>query len=186
MNRSFELKSGRCLIAHPFSQDPIFMRSVIFLTEYSSVGAMGFILNKATDLKIHDVFNDFPAFDAPLYYGGPVDQDVVYFIHSKGDQIKGSVQITKNLWLGGGINQVKELILNEEIQQSEIIFFIGYSGWSEYQLDGEMEENTWIVGPMKKNYINNFKQFNLWKTALKDAKTPLAFHGEYAYSPSLN
>ena len=68
MDELYSLKSGRTLVANPYMLDPIFLRSVIFLTEYGVAGAMGFIVNKPTELKIHEVFNNFPHFDSNIYY----------------------------------------------------------------------------------------------------------------------
>lgn len=186
MDELYSLKSGRTLVANPYMLDPIFLRSVIFLTEYGVAGAMGFIVNKPTELKIHEVFNNFPHFDSNIYYGGPVDQDIVYYIHNLGLKIKGSVPITKNLWLGGDISEVKKLILAKDINVNQIRFFIGYSGWAENQLEEELQNESWVVGPMKQSYLLRANPSNIWQTVLKASKSKKSFLANYAFSPSLN
>ena len=49
-----EPSAGRILISAPFLGD-IFKRSVILLKEHNEEGSVGFILNKPTDLKLHEV-----------------------------------------------------------------------------------------------------------------------------------
>jgi len=53
-------KQGRILISEPFLSDTYFHRSVVFLTEHSEEGSVGFVLNKPVDLSVNDVLNDFP------------------------------------------------------------------------------------------------------------------------------
>ena len=55
------LAKGKILISEPFLGDPNFSRSVILLLEYSSEnGAVGFVLNKPTDLFMSDMIDDYP------------------------------------------------------------------------------------------------------------------------------
>ncbi|RYE07089.1 MAG: YqgE/AlgH family protein, partial [Sphingobacteriaceae bacterium] len=42
--------TGRLLIAEPFMLDPQFKRSVVLLTEYTTDGVVGFVLNHASGL----------------------------------------------------------------------------------------------------------------------------------------
>ena len=55
MLSSISPAAGRLLISEPFMLDPTFKRSVILLTEYSEAGAMGFILNHASEFLLGDI-----------------------------------------------------------------------------------------------------------------------------------
>jgi putative transcriptional regulator len=40
---------------------------------------------------------------------------------------------------------VAELIAKKEIQENDIRFFLGYSGWNSEQLESELKSNSWVV-----------------------------------------
>jgi len=64
--------AGRLLISEPFMLDPNFKRSVILLTEHSSAGAMGFVLNHSADMMLGDIIPEISYSELPLFKGGPV------------------------------------------------------------------------------------------------------------------
>src|ERR1700759_2444079 len=79
---------GKLLIAMPGMSDPRFGRSVIFMCQHSAEGAMGLIVNKPLDLDFKSLMQkmDIPtvpqASDRPVLFGGPVDTDRGYILHS--------------------------------------------------------------------------------------------------------
>ena len=76
---------GSILIAEPFLQDAYFQRSVVLLIEHTEHGSMGFVLNKKTDLIVNSFFKEFAEFpEIPIYLGGPVSPNRLFFIHSLG------------------------------------------------------------------------------------------------------
>ncbi len=75
---------GALLISEPFLLDSYFKRAVVLIGEHDQHGTIGFILNKPTDVKINDAVEDFPSFNVPLYFGGPVDTDTLFYIHTIG------------------------------------------------------------------------------------------------------
>ena len=72
------IKVGNILVAEPFTLDSYFKRSVIMIGEYSKDGAVGFILNKPTDLFVRDALEDFPEIESRIYFGGPVQTDTIH------------------------------------------------------------------------------------------------------------
>ena len=46
---------GKLLVAHPLLNDSFFNRSVIYLTDYSKEGAIGFSLNFKTEFNLSDI-----------------------------------------------------------------------------------------------------------------------------------
>ena len=62
----------------------LFQRSVV-LIEHTEHGSMGFVLNKKTDLIVNSFFKEFAEFpEIPIYLGGPVSPNRLFFIHSLG------------------------------------------------------------------------------------------------------
>ena len=77
-NLDFEnesLKKGQLLISEPLLPDPNFSRSLILLTAHNTDGAVGFILNKPSDIKLSEVLETSFKMDFPVYVGGPVERN---------------------------------------------------------------------------------------------------------------
>lgn len=177
---------GKVLIADPFLQDPYFSRSVILLTEVNEQGSIGFILNKPLSLSIEDAIEDFPDFDKFLALGGPVEQEVMFFLHTKGDIIDGSVEVAKGLYWGGNFDQLKVLISQELVKESDIHFYLGYAGWSPSQLEYELKQGNWSVGDYSPLYIDENTSENIWKKAILRSDNKFSFLANFPENPSLN
>lgn len=136
---------GSLLVAEPFLGDTNFDRTVVLLTEHNDDGSVGFVVNRALDVQLNDIAIGFPELMSTVYHGGPVQQDSLFFVHSKGDLIPDSEHIIENLYWGGELDALKELIRCGLIQKDEIRFYLGYSGWGQGQLEGEIEEKSWLT-----------------------------------------
>ena len=179
-------KKGRLLIAEPFMDDPYFKRSVVLLTEYSKDGSFGFMLNKPLELKINDVMEDFPPFDAPLFMGGPVQSDSLFYIHTQGEVIENSMKITDNLYWSGNFEQLKQLVKDQQIFPNEIKFFIGYSGWDHEQLVDEIEEESWIIADLQSKNISELDEVDLWRNTLQKMGSKFSLLSNFPEDPILN
>ncbi len=161
-----KLETGKILISSPFMEDSLFGRSIILITDISDDnGAIGLILNKPTEILLEDVTEDFPIKDMPLYAGGPVQGNTLFILHSYGDLIEDSVHIIDDIYWGGNKQQVEELLKLGTISPDNIKFFLGYSGWSENQLQDELKTESWIIAN-KSDSINILKSItsaDLWK-----------------------
>lgn len=138
-------EKGDLLISEPFLNDPNFQRTVVLLCEHSDEGTFGFVLNKPSILKGGDVLEDTFNFDPTLYIGGPVQQDTLHFIHHSLDGIEGGMALGNGLRWGGNFEQLLQLYQLGQIEEDHCRFFLGYSGWSEGQLEEELKANSWIV-----------------------------------------
>ncbi len=166
MSTNIVIEKGKLLLAEPFMADPYFKRAVVLMCEHQKHGSLGFILNKPTDLTIHDVMPEFPPFDVPLYYGGPVHIDRLHFMHNLGDLINDSLKISDGVYWGGDFKELQFLITNEMVTPQNVRFFVGHAGWSEGQLTEEMEEGSWIAADMHANYLFKADPANLWKMVM--------------------
>ncbi len=158
---------GDLLIAQPFMTDVNFKRAALLLCDHNDTeGTLGFVLNKTIDMNITDLIGDFPAFDGPVYYGGPVGTDTIHYIHDQGDILEESIPIQSGLYWGGDFDKLKFLISNDLIKSKNIRFFIGYSGWSAGQLKEELQHGSWIKTQLDLNYIFQTDPGKLWKEVL--------------------
>ena len=177
---------GRFLISEPFSNDFFFKRSVVLLGEHNEEGSFGLIINKSVDYKLEEVTDDFPKFDTKVYLGGPVKTDSLFFIHTLGDKIPNAMRIFKNIYWGGDIEVVKELILVNLIPQNSIRFFIGYSGWKPNQLDEELQRDSWIVSEANTQLVMKQNVDNLWKDAVRKLGSDYDMWMNFPLDPASN
>jgi putative transcriptional regulator len=183
---NFEITIGKILVSEPFLLDSYFKRSVILLGEHGEEGTVGFILNKPTDLKLNDALEDFPAFDVPLYFGGPVQTDTIHFLHTVGEKLEGSKRILNGLYWGGDLEELKLMIETNQIDINEIRFFAGYSGWEPNQLEDELKGNTWLVSAGQKDFAFSTHPEELWGQALRKMGSSYAVLANFPEDPSLN
>lgn len=176
---------GKLLIAEPFLGDPNFERSVVLLCEHNENGSFGFVLNQQTNLKLEDVIDDVYA-DFPLFLGGPVEQNTLHFIHRLGDIIDGTIDIGNGLFWTGDFDSVRSLLNIGKIKENDIRLFIGYSGWSEGQLEFEMKRNSWIVSETDANFIFDTPTDQFWRSVLKRMGGEYKVLSNYPTDPRLN
>ena len=163
-----KLSNGKLLVADPsIIGDFSFTRAVILLADHNDEGSVGFILNKPMS---HDLRTFVPEISQPfsVFEGGPVDQDRLYYIHSRRDCIPNSKPISKELAWGGDFDIITSMINNGELSSEDIKFFLGYSGWSCDQLKDEVKQKTWIVlddGDKKVN-ISTSNDASFWKSKM--------------------
>jgi len=81
-----QVQTGKVLLAEPFMMDPNFKRSTVLLCEHNAEGSVGFIMNKPLDMRVDELIEDFPEFDAKVFFGGPVQTEpIVEFDGSTSD-----------------------------------------------------------------------------------------------------
>lgn len=177
---------GKILISEPFLFDYFFKRSVVLLAEHNKDGTFGVIVNKPVRAKFNEVVKDFPKFDAPVFLGGPVQSDSLFFIHTMGEQIDGSLEIIKGVYWGGDIELVKELIKINYIKPEEIRFYVGYSGWAPKQLDGELERNSWVVTNLDAKQLMGIQPSQMWSRVLRKLGGDYSYWPNYPDDPTLN
>jgi len=171
---TLEPEKGVLLVAEPsIIGDVSFNRSVVLLAEYNESGAVGFILNKPLEFKLNDFIPEIDR-NLTVYNGGPVEQDNLYFIHRVPELIPDSIEISHGIYWGGDFNEIIDLLKENKLKETEIRFFLGYSGWSNNQLDQELEVNSWVVIQNKyKNDILGKTDSSFWKEKM------IEFGGDY-------
>ena len=177
---------GKILISEPFLPDTFFNRSIVYLTDHSSQGSVGFILNKKLDLQVSAAIEGFEGWDENLSLGGPVAPDTLHYLHNLGDLIPKSVLVEGNIFWGGDIDSIRELIKTGKINKSQIRFFLGYSGWSAGQLERELNENSWVIAKVNSNIVLNNSGDDIWKKVLRGFKNKYKMWADFPDSPEMN
>lgn len=75
---------------------------------------------------------------------------------------------------------------NKEITDSQIRFFIGYSGWSSGQLQEEVEEKSWIITTPDVGISFSLEAEQIWKRSMQQLGGEYAQMTNYPIDPQLN
>lgn len=178
---------GKILVAQPFLNDGYFKRCVILLTEHNEHGTMGFVMNKPMHLRLKDVLPGMQDLMNPLYKGGPVADNQLFFIHRFGIEINNSMPIGESGWFwGGNFEDVIKLLRDHKVSHKDIRFFVGYSGWEEKQLPTEIEEKAWFINNPDYSVIMSEDADNIWGNELKRMGSNYAILGNFPEDPSMN
>lgn len=180
-------KKGHLLIAEPsIIGDISFNRSVILLADYNEAGSIGFILNKPLEYALNELIPETSA-TFPVYNGGPVEQDNLYFIHQVPELIPESIEISHGVYWGGDFNTVLQLLEEEKLGASDIRFFLGYSGWDAKQLDDELESHAWIISENSyKNELIEKSCDSFWKEKMLELGGDYSLWSNAPENPSYN
>lgn len=141
------MKAGTTISSTALLNDTVFEHTTIFITEYNEKGAMGFVVNKPFGRNLNELEEFKNSRPFPLYDGGPVDKEHVFFLHQRPDLIIGGTPVADGIYQGGDFKQAVALMNNQKITGKDIKLFIGYCGWDDGELDSEVAEGSWEVLP---------------------------------------
>jgi putative transcriptional regulator len=177
---------GILLIADPFLKDPNFMRTVVFLCEHQEQGSFGFVLNRQYENTIDELIPELDGYKFPVFYGGPVQMDTIHFLHQYPKDIPGGYEIIKDVYWGGEFEKVIEMIKSGTVDANKIRFYIGYSGWSNGQLQDELKEKSWLTVEATRKLIFHRKTNEIWKDSLKHLGGDYEMMVNFPIDPQLN
>ncbi|WP_247651880.1 YqgE/AlgH family protein [Chitinophaga eiseniae] len=180
------LSPGILLIADPFLKDPNFARTVVLLCEHEEKGSFGFVINKLFNQSLDDLVPEVLINNIPVYYGGPVQMDTIHFIHRQPDLIAGGLEILPGIYWGGRFDEVVTALNKGLLEPKQIKFFIGYSGWTEGQLEEEVKEKSWILSQPDAALVFESREQQIWQQSLKNLGSAFAMMANYPIDPSLN
>ena len=149
---SVQSLQGQFLLAMPSMGDPRFLRSVVYMVAHDSEGAMGFIINKCAEgLSLGDILKDMPEAIAktglvnlPVYVGGPVQNDRGFVLHTS-DYERTHNTLSQELPIA--LTQSADVLVDAAHGRGPEKFrlFLGYAGWGPGQIEGELQDNAWLV-----------------------------------------
>ena len=162
-SNSYEPKQGKILISEPLMNDFHFGRSVILLIDHEETeGSLGIIINKTLNAEVGDVVDEFADFEAPVYLGGPVADNQLFFVHTLGELLPDSSPIIDGLYWGGDKETLKTLINTGIANETNMRFYLGYAGWDAGQLVSELVRNSWIISDITVEQFLNTPPDKMW------------------------
>lgn len=180
-----EFNSGDILVAEPFMGDPNFERSVILLCQHSKEGSFGLILNQPTNLVLSDIWEDSES-NLAVGIGGPVEKNMLHFLHTKGSLIPNSISLGRGVFWGGDFNTAIQLLKSGELLEKDLRIFVGYSGWGPGQLEKEFKKDSWIPAFTDVSNIFESSSKELWRQVLRSMGGNYKVMSNYPTDPRLN
>lgn len=170
---------GRFLVANPNLPDPRFAKTVILMVRHDKSGALGLVINKPigyAQVVEEDGLseNDEDVEDRPrlrlrmaAYYGGPVQPDRAFFVHSPEYRTIGTVSVTAQVAVSTHRQILDDIADGKGPKQ--VLYVIGYAGWGAGQLEKEMRRDDWYTAPVEASMVfGKVKEDPLWQRALKN------------------
>lgn len=136
---------GTIITSTPDINDPNFENTPILIVEHNDRGAVGFIAHLPLMKNLNELaeFTQYPP--VPLFIGGPVDQENLFFLHRRPDLIEGGLLIKDGVYYGGNFQEVLAHLKDQTLAEKDIRLLIGYAGWDPQQLEEEIKEGSWVI-----------------------------------------
>jgi putative transcriptional regulator len=179
---------GSLLVATPSLRDPSFERSVVLLVAHESGGAMGVVLNRATEVPVSDVLGDWAqlAHDpAVLFEGGPVQPDSAICLARARRASDGLAGFRPFFGPLGTVDLGAQPDLIQD-RVDGVRVFAGYAGWSPGQLEDEIAGGSWFTFEALPGDPFMTRPDDLWAMVLRRQGGLLASVAQYPADPTLN
>jgi len=138
------------LIAMPSMLDPIFGGTVVYLCEHNERGALGVVINRPTDMTVDTLFeridlalDPLPIAARPVMFGGPVQDDRGFVLHTPHGSYSSTLQVTDDIAFTTSKDVLEAVASGTGPQR--LLISIGYSGWGPGQLEQEITRNGWLT-----------------------------------------
>jgi putative transcriptional regulator len=138
------------LIAMPSMLDPIFGGAVVYLCEHNERGALGVVINRPTDMTVDTLFeridialDPLPIASAPVMFGGPVQDDRGFVLHTPLGSYSSTLQVTDDIAFTTSKDVLEAVASGTGPER--LLISIGYSGWGPGQLEQEITRNGWLT-----------------------------------------
>ena len=180
-------QKGGMMLAAPFLGDVNFSRAVILLCLHEEQGSVGYVLNHLSQSTLKQVLEEEIVSDFPIYIGGPVEPNTLHYLHTLPELIEESTAISEGLYWGQSFDQLVDLLKHEAISTEQLKFFAGYSGWTQQQLDKEIQEHSWIVqNTSRLEYVFERPPDHLWNDILREMGEPYVHFSHFPEDPTCN
>ncbi len=172
----------------PALQDETFSHSVTLICHHDDAGAMGIIINQPLQLDLNELFSNaglatekLKQPGAPVWHGGPVQQDHVFALHEASlQQWENTQTVSDELSLTTSADFLEALAAGKKT--GHYLLALGYAGWASAQLEHEMSENSWVYAEANKEIIFETAVENRWKAAAALANIDLSKMSYYSGS----
>ena len=177
--------ANRLLIALPALADPQFARSVTLVCQHDEEGAMGVVVNRASEYTLGDVFQQMGIDSGNddlrgqiVLSGGPVHPERGFVLHDGGMQWDSTLAITEHLFLTTSRDILEAMARGDG--PAHAIVALGCAGWGSGQLEQELGENDWLTAPSDAELLFTLPLEARWAAAASLIGVDFAHLTDYA------
>ncbi|KAF0849340.1 YqgE/AlgH family protein [Nocardia caishijiensis] len=172
------IRAGNLLVSAIDLVEPTFRRTVVYVIEHNDAGSLGVVLNRPSETPVRDVlplWADLVAEPTELYIGGPVKRDAALCL--------GVLRIGAEIGEVRGLRRVdgRVVLVDLDADPDEVAplvesirVFAGYAGWSMGQLEGELDNDDWVVVSALPSDPIATDRHDLWAAVLRRQPLPLS------------
>jgi len=175
---------GQLLVAGPSLLDPNFRRTVVLVGEHTDEGALGVVLNRASEATVEDAVPELSALiddEELVHVGGPVQPSAIVVVADFADPEQAGALILDSV---GFLPAEVDPDAIGELRRARV--FAGYAGWGPGQLDEELDEGSWIVAPALPEDVFTGDPEQLWSEVLRRKGGPFEVLALMPPDPSAN
>ena len=175
---------GILLVSSGGLYDPNFRHTVVLVGEHTGDGAVGVILNRASDLTVEEAIPPLAPLVPPgalLFQGGPVQPESPVLLAEFSDPQGADLPVFGSVgFLVGDIPEdIRSHLLRARV-------YAGYSGWGPGQLEAEMAAGSWILDPAQPQDVFTDAPELLWSRVLRRKGPEFEVLSRMPYDPTMN
>ncbi|MET0376764.1 MAG: YqgE/AlgH family protein [Rhizorhabdus sp.] len=165
--------TGQYLLAMPGIGDPRFERAVIAMCAHDEHGALGVGVDRILPgITFHHLLEQLGiepgvAPDCGIHIGGPVEQQRGFVLHSTEWTGEDSLLIEGRWMLTSTLDVLRAISAGEGPRRWLVA--LGYAGWGEGQLDGEMRRHGWLATRGNDELLFGEEPSRRWEQAMRSA-----------------
>jgi putative transcriptional regulator len=175
---------GSLLLAGPALWDPNFRRAVVLVGHHDDGGAVGVVLNRASEVDVADAappLAELVLAGDRVFVGGPVQpQSAVVVADFEHPELAEVIAFGSIGFLPDGVDA--DVI--GPLRRARV--FAGYAGWGPGQLEREIEEGSWIVEPARPDDVFTDRPDELWSDVVRRKGPEYRLIATMPLDPSLN
>jgi putative transcriptional regulator len=163
--------TGQLLLASPAMGDPRFRRTAVLLVRHDRKGALGITINRpvgerplATLLRAMGDSASTPSGSVRIFAGGPVQPEVGFVIHSADYSRQDTLSISDDIAVTASLEVLRDIAQNRGPKKSLVA--LGYAGWSQGQLETELQRGDWLVVPADAALVFDTARERVWDEAM--------------------
>lgn len=162
--------SNQLLVALPSLHDPHFARSVALVCQHDGDGAMGVVVNRASEYTLGEVLqqmgiaSDSPGLQSQIVLaGGPVHPERGFVLHDGNREWDSTLAVGDGLYLTTSRDVLVALARGDG--PSQAVVALGCAGWGAGQLEQELVEDSWLMVPAGHDVLFGLPLEQRWQAA---------------------
>jgi len=144
------------LVSIPDHRGSYFNDTLTYVCEHNKSGAWGLVINQPSRTRLNDILKQSGisfanARDTQILYGGPVQEDRGFLLHTDDYRHRNGVCVGDGVCLTEAPDVLNDIASG--LGPRHFILAFGYAGWGPGQLESECKEYFWLTCPANPKII---------------------------------